>query len=201
MQEDGTFMAGANFLPKAITPEIWDYNTWNYYLNITFLPFMEISYRMTLFKLDGSNHFNNQDRSYSARFRILKEKQEIPSFVLGANDIFWSKQGLKSRETNQFYRNIYLVAGKNIDYNQCTIQTTLGYSLGIAGNEYFSGLFGGVSVSPSFLPQMKLIAEYDTKGVNAGAGMLLFKHLYLYGMEYELKRFAGGFAYLIYLKT
>lgn len=40
MQETGTFLGGGNFLPQEITSsDIITYNTWNYFVNMTFFPF------------------------------------------------------------------------------------------------------------------------------------------------------------------
>ena len=38
MQRDKTFMAGGNWLNHHATVPRWWYDTWNYYINITFLP-------------------------------------------------------------------------------------------------------------------------------------------------------------------
>ena len=46
MQEDGTFMAGGNYLPQEMLPQEWGYNSGNYFVNLTFLPFMEVAYRI-----------------------------------------------------------------------------------------------------------------------------------------------------------
>ncbi len=196
MQEDGTFLTGANFLPVALTPSTWDYNTANYYLNITFLPFMEISYRMTLFKLYGSDVFNNQDRSLSVRLRLIKEKEFVPAIVIGGNDFFSSTIGL---DANKYFGGIYLAATKNFSHNKHNFNITLGYAPGVFTNKALAGIFGGISYSPALLPQLKLMAEYDTKVINAGASVLLFNHIYLFGMIHELRRFAGGFAFLLFL--
>ena len=51
MQKDKTVMLGANFMNKEITPPTWYYHTYNYYLNVTILPWMEVAYTCTLFKL------------------------------------------------------------------------------------------------------------------------------------------------------
>ena len=50
MQPDKTVMLGGNFLHDRITPNGFPYNTYNYFLNITFLPFLEVAYTCTLFK-------------------------------------------------------------------------------------------------------------------------------------------------------
>ena len=47
MQPDGTFIAGGNFMPQEMMPEAWDYSTGNYFVNMTFLPFLEVAYRCT----------------------------------------------------------------------------------------------------------------------------------------------------------
>ena len=74
MQRDKTVMLGGNFLNKEITPPTWYYNTYNYYLNVTILPFLEIAYTCTLFKAEalglkpyGYSGFTNQDRYFSFR--------------------------------------------------------------------------------------------------------------------------------------
>lgn len=48
MQETGTFMGGGNYLPNGMTP--FNFNTGNYFINITFLSILEMSYRCTLLK-------------------------------------------------------------------------------------------------------------------------------------------------------
>lgn len=56
MQETGTFMGGGNYLPNGMTP--FNFNTGNYFINITFLSILEMSYRCTLLKTtryDGKN--------------------------------------------------------------------------------------------------------------------------------------------------
>ena len=74
MQEAGTFMGGGNYLPDGMTP--FNFNTGNYFVNMTFLSFVELSYRCTLLKTrryDGKRGYFQQDRSMTARIRPLKE--------------------------------------------------------------------------------------------------------------------------------
>ena len=82
MQRDKTVMLGGNFMNKEITPPTWYYHTYNYFLNVTILPWMEVAYTCTLFKAEalglkpyGYSGFTNQDRYFSIRLRILKEGQ------------------------------------------------------------------------------------------------------------------------------
>lgn len=98
MQRDKTFLFGASYLDVAATPDHWDYHTFNYYINITFFPWLEIGYTCTLHKApQGSNYYPpsvwgkycNQDRQFSGRLRVWKEgwwKSWAPQIVVGAND-------------------------------------------------------------------------------------------------------------------
>lgn len=194
MQTDGTLIVGTNYLPDAITPSPFDYNTGNYFFNITLLPFLEFTYRSTLLKWDG-NH--NQDRSFGLRLQLLKETKFRPSVVAGGNDLYSTGHGI----SNNFFNSIYGVATKHLVLNNNRIGFTLGYGTGGVRNENLNGIFGGIDFVPEFLPSMKLMADYDAEVINAGAEILFFKHLYLYGMAYDLKYFAGGLAYRIYLKN
>ena len=103
MQKDGTFMFGANAIDVHTLPKYWSEKlytpfTYNYFINITFFPWLEIAYTCTLVK--GSYNstywpestwgkFCNQDRSFHGRIRLWKEgwwKEWTPQIVLGAND-------------------------------------------------------------------------------------------------------------------
>lgn len=95
MQQDKTFMFGGSFLDISSTPGHWGYGTFNYYINITIFPWLEVGYTCTLHKGEKGwpeqtwGKFVNQDRQFSGRLRILKEGQlwkYMPSIVLGAND-------------------------------------------------------------------------------------------------------------------
>jgi len=191
MQNDGTFMAGANYLPTDMTPERWDYNTGNYYINITFLPFFEFSYRMTLLKNPTYDEFREQDRSFSARLRLLKEKKYRPAIVVGGNDLYTSS----SSDNNQYFGNIYGVSTKNIEWNNQLIGLTFGYAPEIERNKTITGIFGGISYTPSQRLPLQLYAEYDTKAFNFGASGIVLKHVKLYALLNDFQNFAGGFVF------
>ena len=85
MQKDKTVMLGGNFLHQELTPPKFNFNTWNYYLNVTIFPFLEVAYTCTLFTAEslgldkhGYSGFTNQDRYFSARLRVLKESNTSP---------------------------------------------------------------------------------------------------------------------------
>ena len=85
MQRDKTFMIGGSVLAPQIIPskEWWgNYYTFNYYINITVFPWLEIGYDCVLVKAKpGIYHwvpstygkFVNQDRSFHGRLRSQRE--------------------------------------------------------------------------------------------------------------------------------
>jgi hypothetical protein len=97
MQQEKTFLFGGSFLNKKMTPTPWDYNTFNYYVNITFFDWLELSYDLTLNQGKPGGYwpkrtwdkFVNQDRQFSVRFRLWKEGwyyDWMPQIVFGTND-------------------------------------------------------------------------------------------------------------------
>lgn len=101
MQKDKTFMVGGNVLHlvplQYLTTNEIKY-TFNYYLNITIFPWLEVGYTCTInYAEHGSTYFpeqswgkyTNQDRAFNARLRLWKEgwwKPWTPQIVLGLDD-------------------------------------------------------------------------------------------------------------------
>ena len=85
MQRDGTFMMGGNYLNWRKVPFVksnYIYNTFNYYLNITFFKRLEVAYICTLNKgIPNSSYwpeetwgkYRNQDRHFAAKFLLTEE--------------------------------------------------------------------------------------------------------------------------------
>ena len=197
MQKDGIFLAGANYLPKEMLPATWDYNTGNYFVNITFFPFVEVAYRLTLLKSELPENNNwQQDRSVSLRLRPLKERRYIPSVVIGSNDVLttYELNVFKSTNSNRYFSSIYAVATKNIDISDNIFSITAGGYF-FSKNDLYKGVFGGIKYTPSFLKQVSVIAEYDSNCVNAGVAALLFKHFSLHAFTYDMKAFSCGLRY------
>lgn len=134
MQKDKTFMFGGGYLEKHASSGRWFYDTWNYYVNITFFPWMEFSYTCVLHKAvpqeslwvpSTYGKFVNQDRNFHIRFRIWKEgwwKWWTPQIVVGGNDALnnsWAK-GSKiepiSSGANGFNNRYYIAATKHIEF-------------------------------------------------------------------------------------
>jgi hypothetical protein len=142
MQEDKTVMIGGSIVDHRTLSGYWanysEYHpyTYDYFVNVTFFPWLEVSYMCTLVKgINGSTywpkktwgHFVNQDRSFHGRLRLWKEgwwKSWTPQIVFGANDpgshsyngggsIDWG--GGQSGNHNYLTR-YYLAATKHLDF-------------------------------------------------------------------------------------
>jgi Exopolysaccharide biosynthesis protein YbjH len=198
MQADGTFMAGANYLPKELLPEAWGYNSGNYFVNLTFLPFMEVAYRCTFLREEfKAGNKLQQDRSVSVRLRPLKEGKWWPSVVVGSNDAFTSGELNPFKESggNRFFSSVYVVGTKHVVFYDHDIGVTVGGHVPFRQASEKKGFFGGISYSPAFLKPLSLMAEYDSKVVNVGLSARLFHHFSLHAFSYDFKTISGGIRY------
>jgi hypothetical protein len=197
MQEDGTFYLGGSYVSSSYIESYGGgkYNGLIYYLNVTFLPFLEIGFGNTsLLNYTLSN--NTVDRNFSLRVRPLRERKYIPAIVIGAHDIYTS---VDPELGNQYFSSLYIVLTKHIDVRSSSFGITLGYGFPVFKNNQFEGVFGGISFSPGFYRALKIIAEYDGESYNLGATAVFFKHLYVNATVQDLKYFSGGLAYKVFL--
>ena len=190
MQETGTFMGCCNYLPNGMTP--FNFNTGNYFVNITFLSFLELSYRCTLQKAkryDGKEGYFHQDRSMTARVRPLKEGKFHPSLLLGVDDPF------KNTGIN-YFATVYgaLTKGFSIAKGD-RLALTAGYYFPLNDHSIKDGPFGGISYSPAFCREMTVMAEYDSEGFNVGAAARLWRHLSIHVFTREFNSISGGIRY------
>ncbi len=206
MAETGTFRTGINFLPEEITPRVFSYNTGNYFFNLTYFSFVEFTFRGTLLKstfMSTKPKYQEQDRSYSIRFRLLKEGAKRPGLAIGFND------PVADTGTN-YFQSAYgvLTKGLALGAGGGYLSSSLGYYIprGISekpnrkyGNNY-DGLFVGISYSPPFCREMKTIAEYDSHGFNVGLAARLWKHLSLHGFTHDFQSVSAGVRYECTLK-
>lgn len=198
-QAPGTVMLGGNYLPKEVMPSRFNYNTGNYFVSTSFFSFLELAYRETLGKTDfmtSKPKYNQQDRSYSIRVCPWKEGKYLPGLALGAND------PIADKGANSF-QSYYGVITKGFRLGGGHyLSASLGYYLEGKknsdtkwfGNKY-KGIFGGVSYTPAFCKELKLMAEYDSDGVNMGAAVRLWKHLSLHAFTHEFNCVSGGIRY------
>ena len=225
MQQDKTFLFGGGYLDKQATPSKWTYNTWNYYINITFLPWLEVGYMCTIFNhwtRGGKVHMLNQDRSFHGRLRIWKEgwwKEWTPQIVVGVNDV--TTGALKqaggndymdfdtSGDGNGYFNRWYLAATKHINwYGIWGIHAAYVYNK--RGKDKLNGPTFGVDYQFALAPTngwakavngLNLIAEYDSKFLNVGAKYSIWKdHINVVGELRDCKYPSVGVYFKVHLK-
>jgi hypothetical protein len=212
MQKDKTVMLGANFMNREITPPKWNYHTLNYYLNVTIFPFLEVGYTCTLFTAEslglgkyGYKGFTNQDRYFSVRLRALKEGQfwkHMPAVVLGTSDPFTSSGAgqIATEKGNGYFSRFFIAATKHVRIGTEEIGVHLSYLYNRRIDYHLDGPAAGISYTPSFHPQLRVIAEYDSKDFAMGATYLLFNHLHFQVELQRMKYFTGGLMFTFNLK-
>jgi hypothetical protein len=189
VQNDATFMIGVNMLHKNNIPnKVWwdNYNTYNYYLNITFFERIEISYICTLVKgKPGVFHwpestygkFVNQDRHFAGKIQLVKEGEwwkYMPAIAIGISDpttggTFDYSEGAVSGNSNGFFNRSFAAITKhfNIPYGELGIHATYLYN---KRTDYpLNGLGWGINFRPNFHKNLNVILEHDTKTLNIGA--------------------------------
>ncbi|MDR0995791.1 MAG: YjbH domain-containing protein [Tannerella sp.] len=202
MQAEGMFMAGADYLPFAMLPEggAWSRKgTANYFLNITFLPFLEVAYRCTLLHTEAPYTTNRwqQDRSVSLRLRLLPQGHWWPALLVGSNDAFTTGQlnPLEEVSGNRYFSSVFAVATRHFHFGGNDWGLTFGGMIPMRKGIAKRGLFGGVCYTPPFCRTLRLMAEYDTEKINAGAAWQLFRHFSVHLFTYGFRDISGGLRY------
>lgn len=207
MQKDKTFMFGGGILDKHPLSTYWnngnyDY-TFNYYLNLTIFPWLEVSYTCTLVKGARGYYwpkqtwgkFVNQDRNFSGRLRLWKEgwwKEWTPQIVFGANDpgSFDGNGGgnvnfNQDDGTHNYFNRFFLAATKHINYQnigELGVHAAYIYSRA-TGLRYDGPALGanfrfnlpGVSFVQKAINGLNLMAEYDARTINVGFNYAFWK--------------------------
>lgn len=203
MNKDKTFMFGVSALDVNTLSHYWtrsNYNpfTYNYYINITYFPWLEVAYTCTLVKgLPGSNYwpkktwgkFVNQDRYFSAKLRLWEEgkwKEWTPQIVIGTNDP-GSHNGNgggdislnDERGTHRYFTRFYIAATKHIQFIK---KGELGIHISfIQGKAQKMKQYTNIAIGTNYrfnldndctykkiLNGLNLIAEYDALTFNVG---------------------------------
>ena len=215
--------------------------TMNYYLNATLFPWFEVSYTCTLIKgkylapTYGLNpqyfkYWTNQDRHFDFRFRLWKEgwwQEWTPQVVLGFNDALHTLSndgniGLEN-SSNGYWGRIYVAATKHFPFAGIgTLGAHVAYLHNNREDFHFEGIGAGANlqldkvntgseVGDKLLHGLNVMAEYDTRTINVGAGYdipLLFSSksgeeclsMHLMTEMNQGKYFSGGVQFKIHLK-
>ncbi len=213
MQRDKTIMIGGNFMNKELTPSTWSYHTYNYFANVTIFPWLEVAYTCTLFKSQtvgidwkvGKDKFTNQDRYFSLRMRVLKEEQfwkYMPAVVVGSSDPFTESGGgqVASADGNGYFNRFFIAATKHITFEKNILGLHLSYLYNKRDDYSLNGFAGGITFSPSMLPNFNIMADYDSKDLAVGGNYLFFNHLLVQVEMQRMEYFTGGLTYKFYLK-
>lgn len=224
MQRDKTFMAGGGYLNRHATPAHWYYNTWNYYINITFFPWLEVGYTCTLHSAEslgvdkwGYSGFTNQDRSFHARLRVWKEgwwKDWTPQVVVGVNDFTtggsedYLDMAVKGNG-NGYLNRYYIAATKHLSwlgewgihvaylYNKRSRDKLNGPAVGV---DYRFALQGD-ELWQKAVNGLNLMVEYDSKCVNVGAKYSVWKdHINFVGELRKCRYPSVGVYFKVHLK-
>jgi len=202
----GTFRGAGMFLGERFLPSTFSsgYNTFGYVIGFTAWTWLEMSYAASLlrYEVDGKLGFHNEDRRVNVKIRPLKEGKWWPAFAIGWDDI--NPRGLKGQ--NGYFQNLYLVASKHFDINGFEIGAHLAYRYypsdknrdrrGVAGGLTFVPRLGESLQGPkSWLQRPRFIVEWDGVGVNVGADVLLWRHLFIQAALIHGQGFTGGLAY------
>ncbi len=206
-QEDKTIYFGNAYLNSKYYDLYSNGNNYSYslgYFGLTFLPFAEVSVRITY--PNGYNEDHEDiiigDRMISGRLRILKERKYFPAIVLGLQG-FYKTTGDDLLNTGgkgaSFFNSSYLVMSKDIHPGKVleSVRFTLGYGSDfIAANTHqFIGLFGGINLSPKNLEWLELMLEYDADKWNAGMRVTIVKHVVLLAGFEGMDSFSGAINY------
>lgn len=187
MQRDGTLMIGGNFLNRHNLPNNfwWGYNSYNYFLNVTFFKRLEIAYVCTLFKGKKENSywpeitwgkFVNQDRHFAARLQVLREGEwwkHMPALVLGVNDPTTGSGGDYTNMAvegngNGYFNRMYIAMTKHFDIRCGELGVHAAWLYNRRTDYPLNGPAVGVNFRPAFHKELNVIAEYDSKTVNVG---------------------------------
>jgi hypothetical protein len=103
-------------------------------------------------------------------------------------------------EGNGYHARFFVAATKHVPIGKEEIGIHVSYLFNHRIDYPLNGPAAGITYSPSFAPDLRLIAEYDSKDFACGATYLLFNHLHLQVEMQRMTYFTGGLAYKVYLK-
>lgn len=199
----GTFRGGFYFLHQEFLPEQMPRkNTMGYSIGITGFKWIELSYAASLLWMHKNNRedeklgFYNEDRRVNVKVTPLYEGKWWPAIALGFDDVGRVKNFKTGANGNNYYQNIYGVLTKHFDIKGYELGAHLAYRYYACDiNRDRRGVAGGVTLRPAFYRPLRVVAEWDGVGVNVGADVLLWRHLFIQAALVHGKGFMGGVSY------
>lgn len=209
----GTFRGGFAYFDRSFLPPLMpDHNSFGYSIGITAFPWVELSYCSTMLWMHKNNRtdqpmgFYNEDRRVNVKLRPLKEGKWWPAVAVGMDDIGRFKLMKSGTNRNNMFQNIYGVVSKNFDIRGHRLGAHIAYRYYPSkDNRNFHGVVGGITYTPrlgaslqsprAWLQRPRLIVEWDGVGVNVGADVLLWRHLFVQAALIHGSGFMGGLGY------
>lgn len=220
MDSAGTFRGSFTYVDKLfLPPQFWFYgdgipfNSMCYTIGMTLFPWLEMSYTGTLIKVHPDKAkreplgYYNEDRHINVKLRPLKEGRYWPAVAIGWDDAGGlSAFKTKGWTTNNFFENLYGVVSKHFDIRGHVLGAHLAYRYYPSDkNAARRGIAGGITYTPylgeklqhprAWLQRPRVIVEWDGVGVNAGADVLLWRHLFVQAALIHGRGFMGGVGY------
>ena len=223
VQKDATFMLGGNMLHKNNVPSKWwwgDYNTYNYYINITLFDRIEVSYICTL--VQGKNNgyhwpeftygkFVNQDRHFAGKIQLLKEGEwwkYMPAIAVGVSDPTTGGSAGDYTDMNVdgmwngFFNRWFAAVTKHFPIKgigELGLHAT--YVKNKRTDYPLNGWGWGINFRPDFHKNLNLIIEHDTKTLNVGAIYSLWADHFNFLFELQDGKYVScGLVYKVNLK-
>lgn len=201
----GTFRAYAMFLDKRFTPDMFTcqgekYNTFDYGFGIVPFKWLQLSYSAALLKYVNASKgpepgYYNEDRHVNIRFIPLYEGKWWPSIAVGMDDVAWFNR-MKENAPNNYFQNIYIAAAKHFDIKGYELGAHLAYRYYTRKkNADMRGVAVGATLRPAFYRPLRVCLEWDGRGVNFGADVLLWRRLFVEAALIHGRGFTGGLGY------
>ncbi len=188
MYESGTLAIGMGYVPakffKRTYGEFQGLRTGspglNTFITVTPLPFMEIMFRYS-HELNNEVSVSTQyfpDRMFTARFKLLEEKKNRPTIVVGLQDISALTETTCKSCSN--FTATYIVGSKILNYKDITFDISFGYASDLIKlpAKDFKGFFGGVEMKYDEFDKAQLLIDYDTSSLNIGIQGFLFNRIH-----------------------
>ena len=205
----GTFRGGFAWVDKRMLPDMSFYGDGIpfsapcYTIGIAMWEWMQLSYTGTLVKTHGGQtseelKYFNEDRHINVKLRPLKEGRWWPAIALGWDDIgnLKSLKVDKTWTTNNFFECMYIAGSKHFDIRGYELGVHLSYrNYPSDKNRDRRGIAGGIGLRPAFYRPLRFITEWDGVGVNAGADVLLWRHLFIQTALIHGQGFSGVLSY------
>ena len=199
----GTFRGSVNFLHREFLPaQMPNKNTMSYAIGMTPFRWLELSYGAALLWMHKNGDANeqmgyyNEDRRVNVKVSPLYEGRWWPAIALGMDDVGRFKRIRTGRNHNNYFQNIFVAGTKHFDIRGWELGAHLVYRYYSTDvNSERRGVAGGLTLRPAFYRPLRVIAEWDGVGVNAGADVLLFRHLFLQAALVHGRGFTGGISY------